>query len=212
MKGLESEAYKQQRKMLDHSHKLARDLGSANPNTQLADIVRLEMKHSGPWELAIAVSELAFKWRETRNPHYMDLAMLLCHETSVQPSPALIEAASEAARERFNGEPQGTAGKIKKESEKWRTYTLMMNLIYHGLSLPKAASKAARWMKEHGDGVYRQASSLEKQYPKEVRKTGVEADHFANWDQWLTDDNKQAWLKAIELLPDADEWQLGARR
>lgn len=207
-----SEEYQRHRKMMEHAHKVAQDLGRDNPDTELADAVRLEMKCSGPWELAIVASELAYKWRATRNPHYMDLAMLLCQELQVTPSPSLVNASSEAAHERFNGEPKGTPGKVKKESEKWQTFTLMMNLIYHGLTLPKAASKAAHWMKENGTADYRQASSLEKQYPKEVREPGIEAEHFTTWDNWLTDSQKEEWRKVIETLPDADVWQQGSRR
>lgn len=212
MKGLDSKEYRYFRKNLDHVHNLARDMGMADEDLQLAETAQLELKFSGPWELAIAASEMVYRWRKSRNPHYMDLAVLLCHETGIQPPPAVMQAASEAANERFNGDPTGTPDKIKKESDKWRHYTLMMNLIYHGLSLPRAASKAARYMKDQGIEQYRHVSSLEKQYPKEVRATGIEKRHFENWDKWLDEPTRQAWRRIIELLPEAEDFQKGGRR
>lgn len=212
MIGLDSDNFRNHRKNLDHVHKLARDMGMADEDLQLAEIAQLELKFSGPWETAMAVSQLVYRWRKSRNPHYMDLAMLVCQETGVQPPPAVIQAFSEAANERFNGDPKGKPTTIKKESDKWRHYTLMMNLIYHGLSLPRAASKAARYMKDQGIEQYRHVSSLEKQYPKEVRATGIEKQHFDNWDKWLDEPTRQAWRRIIELLPEAEDFQKGGRR
>lgn len=212
MTGLEDKDYLRHRNLLDRAHKAAIDAGVENDDIYLAESAQLELQFVASYEIAKAGANLVFQWRASRNPHYMDLATMLCVEANVTPPPALLKGMGEAASERFNGETKGTADKIKKESEKWQTYTLMMNLIYHGLSLPKAASKAARWMKDQGSTNYRYVSSLEKQYTAEVRKTDIEKQHFESWDKWQDKTTQQTWLEIIQRLPDAPEWQQGARR
>lgn len=184
-----------------------------NRDLVLAERVLSEMRSRAPFELALFVSNAVHNWRTTRNPHYMDLALMACKQHEAMPSPAVLEAATEAAELRFNGEASGTAEKIITERAKSEALLLMANLIYNRLPQHVAASKAAaQHQKAHPKLKPIKASTLERYYAKQFTKTGQEAELFACWDRVLSEQESAGWQELARNLPMADDELTGSRR
>lgn len=145
------------------------------------------------------------QWVETRNPHYLDVAVILCGAWSLPITETVQEQLGKAAKLRMTGGAAGTPDKIAKETALGNALMLMANLIYEGLTVPQAASKAAAIHTTH------KASSLERYYSERVRKVGLEAELFTNWERTVPD-HREVWLPIVAALPDTPEAELGSRR
>lgn len=177
------------------------------------ELVRLEMQHAaGNTEnalfLSLALADLVYKWKKEQNPYYMDKALMLCATCRVIPSPALLEAITEAAAKRYRGGQyvlKATAGSIEREAHKQHAFLVMMNLIFFGAeTLERAASKASQWMKDVKKVKPIKASTLDKYYVKEIRKTGIEKKRFDAWRRFeYGDEVRQQWAQIISLMPEA---------
>ncbi|MAC34876.1 MAG: hypothetical protein CME38_14925 [Haliea sp.] len=184
-----------------------------NQDLELAERVLSEMRSRAPFELALFVSNAVHSWRATRNPYHMDLALMACKQHEAMPSPAVIEAATEAAQLRFNGEASGTAEKIITERAKSEALLLMASLIYRQLPQHVAASKAAtQHSASHPKLKPLKASTLERYYSDRYVKTGREAELFASWDRVLGEQEAAGWQELARTLPMADDELTGSRR
>lgn len=148
-------------------------------------------------------------WKETKNPHYIDLAMLMMSEAGCQPTETLATEGNVARLLRFNGSPAGTAASIKNESAEMQALHLMANLIYQGMTLWASAEKAASYYAiKYPSYKQKKASTLERFYTRKIRATGIERDFFHAWNKNM--DGKaseyatywQAFSDAIPPCPD----------
>lgn len=129
------------------------------------------------------LGNLAADWEITKNPYYIDLAILLCDEIKIEITPALQDCITKTAKQRMAGGTAGTLDEIKKGDAKEHTLIFMMNCIYVGDSLPIAASKAVTFHKK----TYPELKSyttltLERYYRNEIRTPGIEKEYFKEWD------------------------------
>ena len=168
--------------------------------------------------LANFCAQHVYEWFTDRNPHHIDLVMMICADHGIEPTPTIIELAAEVARSRINGSPSGTAENLLKEHAKRQAFTLMMNLIFNGALLTEAADKAAQWLRDtYPDIKPRKASTLNKEYTELFRQPDyegltTEARHFRIWEAHLPADAREYWQKIRTLLPLADDDLIGSRR
>ncbi|OQX18892.1 MAG: hypothetical protein BWK76_06335 [Desulfobulbaceae bacterium A2] len=181
------------------------------------ELVRLEMLYADGHTttenalfLSVALATLVYKWKKEQNPYYMDKALMICATWGVIPSPALLEAITEAAAKRYRGGQdvlKATAGSIEREAHKQHAFLVMMNLIFNGETLERAASKTSQWMKDTRKVKPIKASTLDKYYVKEIRKTGIEKKRFETWSRLVkeySDEERQQWAQNISLMPEAE--------
>lgn len=145
-------------------------------------------------------------------------------------SPKVSEVLAQISEARLEGGCSGTAEKIKKNQLKEYALIVMLNLIYAGDTLEKAASKAAHHVKTRieNEGLcvkwsYK-ASTLEKDYTKYFgqqimlfgKKAKREEHYFECWDRYkdIRKDNglEAYWQLAKANLPLADDDLTGVRR
>ncbi|MDR5900356.1 hypothetical protein QC823_15430 [Halomonas vilamensis] len=175
MKALESEEYQRQRAMLDEEWRIAERLDDLTPERKTRkeyEYAKLEARHALGWDEGDIVAGLIYRWLTVRNPYHIDLAVMYCHQHGLLPPPVLWRYVGEVATKRFNGDaPTGTPEKITREQIKTNALLLMANLICHGDTDEKAASKAAAHYAELYPSMkpYK-ASTLLKEYPKRWRK------------------------------------------
>lgn len=222
MKPLESPEYLARRAALDNVHRISRELHESYPHlgpfdeaSALASIVTLEMDFMGASHIiALSLGEDAYMWKKERNPYFMDYATVKCMAYGLQTSPTLQKLMADAALRRLEFGPDATpstADKIKRDRRKFQSITLMANLIFHGVPLHKAASKVAHWLKGQSGMKPMKASTLEKYYVEEFRQPGREKEYFDIWHRTIGQDIADAWKKIIEEMPDAPDFDLGAR-
>jgi hypothetical protein len=206
--------------MLETRERLKRaamEVGLFNDDRHTARCVRDEMGLFASLEFALFCQSHVYAWRKEKNPYYIDLIMMGCKQFDIMPPPALLAVIAETATARFDGDPSGTAAKVMNDNFRGQAITLMLNLIYAGDKLGTAASKAAQWYSTTFPSAKRlKASHLERLYSDQYRKTGIEKEHFSEWDiQSERRENEglpQYWQKVREVLPMADDELAGNRR
>lgn len=187
-------------------------LMESSPEKIMYDFIKLEMRYRAGLQVAQHLAWLAQKWKEEKNPYYMDRAALICEHFNVEPSETLKTEITAATQYRYkNHDMVGSPTKIENKLKKEHAYILMLNLIYHGESLPKAASKIAMYMDKLNAHVGK-ASSLIKSYKKDIEKEGIQEFYFNEWDAIVDEETRQQWLENISNLPEADDDLLGTRR
>lgn len=210
--------YKQYRSELEECHKIAADLGMSNPATETLEIVELEMRYSGSYEipgLTPHVAELVYRWKMEGNAYYMDKVLLLCHRHGITLPPSVIAEVTAAAKKRYQGGTgalKTTADSIERDANKWQALLLMMNLIYHGEKQHRAGSKAAQYMVDVMKVKPIKASTLDKYYVREIRASGIEAEYFESWKRQFDDQHREGWEQIIDVLPEAGGTLKGTRR
>lgn len=196
--------------------RISAKVNHGRPDLTAATRVQTELKSATEkYELLPLVyfcSQHVYEWFIDKNPHHIDLVMMVCADHGIEPTPTIIKLASDVARARMTGELSGTPDKILKEHAKRQTFTLMMNLIFAGATLAEAADKAAQWWRNtYPDMDTGKASSLAKDYSRLYRPE-TEERHFSLWREHLPDDRRDYWQKVRAILPLADAEILGVRR
>lgn len=153
----------------------------------------------------LQIAGLVSKWVKTRNPHYMDFALILLSAWDLPITETVSCQLAKVAQLRVTGGAMGTADKIRKEASLENALMLMANMRHAvGLSIPRAAGKAAAVYKSH------RASTLEKYYEDRMLPSR-EAELWENWRRNCPDHAEQ-WKPIIEQLPDTCEHDHGNRR
>lgn len=193
------------------SWRIAEELGDPVPDAvKLWQTVQDELRAEMHFPKMMAVAVLMKRWKETKNPHYVDAAVSICGDEGVTPTAAIFSEVAAVARLRINGSPAGTPGKVLKEGLLDKLLTLMMNLVVAGCRQKTAARKAQQWQRSIGKDDYK-ASVLDRLYTERMRNTGVERnfrDHVNQWEHW----HKPTWTKIGDAMPDAPEHESGERR
>lgn len=210
--------FQEQLKALEHLEGISARLGTAKPALQTARRVRYELGHIAEPILAMFCADHVYEWHQDKNPHHIDMVMMVCDEHGIEPTPTIIKLAAKIARSRMTGDLSGTPEKLLEENIQGQVFRLMLNLIYAGETLANAAIKAAQWRREHypNNKKYK-ASSLDKEYTKRFRSVGpdgmtAEEFHFKVWDRYSTELTKSHWATIKNALPFADDDLLGMRR
>lgn len=221
-KGLSSEEYLKRREELErdcygpHPWKaLLRNYEPLPRDVAISRFVSLEIEFVSDWESGLKVANMAAKWVKHRNPYYLDLALTYCHQHDIPATPTLWRLLGKLAQSRINGEElPGTPDKILRENAKEQTLVEMVNMIYHGSTLVAAASKAAyRYAEIYPEMVPYKASTLQVEYVKRYRKTGVEAKMVKGWDALgVPEEKRQRWREIVRDLPEAGPHLKGERR
>lgn len=120
-----------------------------------------------PDEVWHGVPGLIFSWVQTKNPHYIDYAVLLFHKHNIPPTKTVMREVARAAGARTTGSPCGTSNEVRKKGANSTVFVWMMHLVAAGESVESAAEKAAYLYSVEFPGLRaKKASSLEKEYPK----------------------------------------------
>lgn len=217
----DNEQYQQHLAQFNEYARIMEKSAKFNPKLLKGERVRLEMRFIAPLELALAVSELAYKWLTTGNPYYIDQAQLICYQNNVTPSPSLTELIQDVLMKRFsyNSSLAGTSEKILNEQSKTQALYLMLNLHYAGDPLHICASKAAKWHSEQfPEHKQLKASTLETYYVKTFRTASdIETEYFKAWLEFENSDPefkkmREHWNSIKTDLPESDDNLKGYRR
>jgi hypothetical protein len=158
------------------------------------DKVRADYKQKGPepgvcWVDAVqffAIYELTIRWLETRDPAFMDHALIYCHSHNLPVMPCLMAHVVDAVKLRQTWE-KAQIPRPQRETIKGKAFQMMANLLARGIKKPHASEIAAIWTFDvAGRGI--KASTLEKEYNKthwpkfesELRAVS-DADNNARW-------------------------------
>lgn len=210
--------FQERLKALKHLEGISARLGTAKPALQTAQRVMYELKHIAEPVLAMFCADHVYEWHQDKNPHHIDMVMMVCDENSIEPTPTIIKLAAKVAQARMTGDPAGKPDKLLKENIKRQVFRLMLNLIYAGETLKDAADKAAQWKRDNYPGTHDfKASTLDKEYTQRFRSVhpdGMTAEefYFKAWDRYSTELTTLHWAKIKNALPFADDDLLGVRR
>ena len=210
----EREAELEQARNFTHNGwRIADDCGMpCSEAAKVWEMVHLEMKfHCPDFMRGLSIASYAKSWIETRNPYFIDAAVVLCRRSGVDPPPSLMALVGDVAALRFDGEARGgTAAKIRKQNARDYAFNLMANLCAAGASREIAASKAAKYLADIGAGISYKASSLEKDYPQHWRD--MEADKTDTFHQPQNASLLTEWQRILAMLPEANDELKGERR
>jgi hypothetical protein len=178
-------------------------------------MLSLELEFSGVPHLDLnAIAWLARQWIETRNPHYIDAALLRCSAAGVSPPPTLLNLMEDVAAIRFAGlERAGTGKRIQDNSIQAEALRIVCCLHLSGLSVELAASKAAQYIADQRLGKVYKASTLERAYASEFRRgnPSLEEDVRSALER-APREVRNAWARLANDLPEANEDLKGNRR
>lgn len=215
---LESKEFKDQLALHNRCAELARMVGMEDQKEEIASLVLLEMRHIGSYILALRVAALVREWHKTQNPYAIDWAMALCNEHHLQIPPALVKVAAQVSEARFKGDLSGTSKKLIKKQRRDQAFIMMMNLVYYSDTLSIAASKTASRYARCFPEESLKASTLELEYTKKIRNSGIEQQHFDAWKIAERDNDpdmaeaRRYWMSLKDSMPIADWETKGARR
>lgn len=139
-------------------------------------------------------------------PYYLYMAASYCYAKDIPATPTLWRLICEAAmrHERGHDSPDLRVT-INKEIAKRGILNLMLHLIYGGQTLERAASQAARaFPYVFPDVKPYKASSLQREYVKNVRKTSIEDQFFKVWDS-IDFNSHGIGAELVRLLPEAED-------
>ncbi len=223
MERADFEIYSAAREQLKEEQRLRKELGFFKPERAFLEEVMLEFQFSWHGQHPFNVLGMLSEWKRTKNPHFVDAIQLYCDANDLTIGPILNGVFVEVAKKRFNSSLSGTPENVAVESAENHVYKFMLNMVYHGLPLKVAASKAAKWHSLAFKNLKPfKASTLEKYYVKKFRRccdNGFsEREFFDTWNKEKELDflaweaNRKAWLKIIDVVPLCDDVQLGSRR
>lgn len=178
-------------------------------------LLSLELEFSGkPLVELESVAWLARQWLETKNPHYVDAAFLVCRKAEIVPPPTLLRLMEDVALVRFAGLDRGGTGKrIRDDSIHAEALRLVCCLHVAGASVGVAASKAARYIADKGLGKAYKASTLERDYGTKFRSGNPSLEAVIREAmQRASDEHRQTWARLVSDLPDAGDELKGNRR
>ncbi len=142
--------------------------------------LRRELGPSAESELGLTILRYVKRWEETKNPHWIDLAIVVVTEANWPIPPCLQAMASLVAMRRLKGLEFAAGGaSVVMEEVKGTAFACMAMLICNGSTVEAAAMDAANALSAiYGNDLYK-ASSLEKEYGK------LRAQKFGEWERML---------------------------
>lgn len=156
----------------------------------------------------------ARRWIETKNPHHIDAAFLICRKHGIAPPPTLLRLMADVAATRFSGlEQAGTGKRIRDDAIQAQALQMICCLHIAGASVELAASKAARYIADAGLGKTYKASTLERVYAKKFRNSdpSLESEMRSAMER-APEAWRQTWARLLHELPEADDDLKGNRR
>ena len=178
-------------------------------------VLSLELELSGkPLAELEGVAWFARQWVETKNPHYIDAAFLVCRKAEIATPPTLLRLMEDVALIRFAGLDRGGTGKrIRDDGIHAEALRLVCCLHLAGASVEVAASKAARYIADQGLGKSYKASTLERDYGTDFRRGSPSLeDVMREAMDRAPDEHRQTWARLVSNLPEADDNLKGNRR
>ena len=148
--------------------------------------LRRELGPNAETDLGLTILRHVKRWEDTKNPHWIDLAIVVVTEANWPIPPCLQTMASLVAMRRLKG-MEGAAGgaSVVTEEVKGTAFACMAMLICNGATVEAAAMDAANAMAAiYGSHLYK-ASSLEKEYGK------LRAPKFDEWERMLKEASDQ---------------------
>lgn len=211
-----SEYFQERLREQVYRERISTELNNINANLDAVERVQSELESAtAEYELLSLVyfcSQHVYEWFIDKNPHHIDLVMMVCADHGIEPTPTIIKLATEVACSRMTGAREGTAENILKEHAKKQAFTLMMNLICSGSTLKEAADKAAQWWRNtYPEMKTSKASSLGKEYSRLYRPE-TEERFKKSWERNVPDNRRDYWKKVRAILPLADDDLIGTRR
>ena len=155
--------------------------------------------------LGLALLRYVKRWEETKNPHWIDLAIVIVTTAGKLIPPCLQIMASQIAMRRINGLEDAAGGaSVVNEEVKGQAFALMALLRTNGVASDEAAKAAANATAAiFGSHLYK-ASTLEKEYGSR-RKA-----EFQQWEALLKNGISQSegllalLMTHLEEIPDHD--------
>lgn len=176
------------------SWEIAEELGSPVPEyLKLYESLCDELRECSYPEQYLPVADLAANWIKSRNPYYMDAAILLWSSFEKPITSTLQHEQVAVSKLRWEGDPRGTADKVKKQQIRGAALMIMANLCHAGLSVPQAAKVAENIV--NGKFKY---TSLAKFYNKEI-KPEREAKLYSSWEKH-TPNHRDIWLNVVKRV------------
>lgn len=174
--------------------------------------VPLQVFHQVPVNIAL--------WKSTKNPHYVDVAILICTDCGFQLTEYLLQQVQEASQMRLNGNPKTavkpTALAVKNSSATFQVFSWMAHLCATGLSIDQSSEKAAMlFIVEFPELAKRKASGLSRQYHKRMEEYGLYGKPLNEVvkEIHLSDLRLSAyWKRIADSIPECDIELLGDRR
>jgi hypothetical protein len=150
-------------------------------------------------------------WEETGNPFFIERAFELAVKFGLSITATLAIEMVEAIRLRRVGY-KGSWGQVRRWEWKPRAYLLICHMVYHKVSLEDAASRASYWMAKRTSGdISIKASTLQKDYSLEWRRSGIERDYHEHWRIVKTPED-EAEVRQFMSEQKRSPWMDGTRR
>ncbi|MCZ8171786.1 MAG: hypothetical protein O9272_08610 [Brevundimonas sp.] len=167
--------------------------------------LRRELGKNAESDLGLAILRHVRQWEETKNPHWIDLAIVVVTEANLLIPPCLQVMASHVAMRRLKGLEAAAGGaSVVTEEIKGMAFACMATLIGKGAKVAPAAVDAANAIAAiYGSHLYK-ASTLEKEYG------ALRAREFDQWERILREVTDQdsglidALREHLAALPQLD--------
>ena len=212
----DEEEYQFELDELHQLHSIEDECGSKSQQEKDREKAAVEARIEGGLDAQRTISELIRKWLTDRNPYSLDLALVYCYQNNMRIPPTLQRFIGELASKRVDGEqPAGTPDKILNQNAKHMTLTFMANLIFHGATLPEAASKAAAHHARKYPGLKHHKASTLHRYYEAFRRDGEESRLFAAWERQdvrMPEGWRNQWQEIRDSTPESSEENKGERR
>ncbi len=142
--------------------------------------LRRELGANAESDLGLSILRYVQRWGETKNPHWIDLAIVVVTEAKRPIPPSLQVYASIVAMRRLKGIEDAAGGaSVVAEEIKGLAFALMAMLIGNGSTVAAAATDVANALAAIYDSRPYKASSLEKEYGK------LREQKFGQWERTL---------------------------
>lgn len=162
-----------------------------------------------------AVSEIvarAAEWERTSNPFFIERAFEHAVHAALPITATLSVEMVEAIKLRREGS-KGSWGQVVRWEWKPRAYLVMCNLIFHGSTLEDASAIASPWLERRSKTrLFLKASTLQKDYADDWRKTGIEADLHELWSAKNSQKERSDWVDFAKKAERATRQMIGTRR
>jgi hypothetical protein len=178
-------------------------------------VLSLELEFSGkPLAEIESIAWLARQWLETKNPHYIDAAFVSCRAAGITTPPTLLQLVEDVADTRLAGLERGGKGtSIRNAAVHEEGLRILCCLHLAGAPVEMAASKAARYIADHGFGKTYKASTLELDYGRKYRRGQPNFEAIMRTAFERADGSvRKHWTALVADLPEADDDLKGNRR
>ncbi len=175
-----------------------------------AEALKRELGPSADSHLGLAILRYVKRWEETKNPHWIDLAVVVVTAAGMPIPPCLQILASYMAMRRINGMEDVAGGAtVMKDEIKAQAFACIAFLIGHGKTLKEASRHAANATAAiFGSHLYK-ASTLETEYSAKRQSDYCQWEEMFKSARSENDESFQLLMKHLEAVDDLD---VGNRR